>query len=159
MICWTASDTMSTASSRSCRLASRPLRYHQRTLRAGQHSALSSNRALAEFRARISDITLQIMPLAIAEIQQSLRIMLHRATEWDYAPERIGAIGFSAGDRIAIELTIPSDPEIRLAFVASIYGVLFSDMIGDGSVHQLASVFLPVFPHCSWLSLQMIHSA
>ena len=79
--------------------------------------------------------------------------LLDRATEWDYAPERIGAIGFSAGDRIAIELTIPSDPEIRLAFVASIYGVLFSDMIGDGSVHQLASVFLPVFPLCSWLSL------
>jgi acetyl esterase/lipase len=100
----------------------------------------------AEFHTLMSDLTHQIMPLAIADTQQALRIMRQRATEWDYAPERIGAIGFSAGGRIVIELTIASDPETRPAFVASIYGALFSDLIGDGSVHQLASVSSSVPP-------------
>ena len=82
----------------------------------------------------------------IRNITQPTLTIFRPATEWNYAPERIGAIGFSAGGRIVIELTIASDPETRPAFVASIYGALFSDLIGDGSVHQLASVSSSVPP-------------
>ena len=94
----------------------------------------------AELQALMSDLTRRIMPLAVEDAKRALQIMRERAEKWNYAPEQIGAIGFSAGGRIVVELTIACEPENQPAFVASIYGALFSEAIGDGSVYQLAAV-------------------
>jgi acetyl esterase/lipase len=100
----------------------------------------------AEFQALMSDLTRKIMPLAVEDAKRALQLMRERAEKWNYAPEQIGAIGFSAGGRIVVELTIACEPENQPAFVASIYGALFSEIIGDGSVHQLVAVSASVPP-------------
>jgi dienelactone hydrolase len=73
---------------------------------------------------------------------------MKNAVVWRYAPENVGAIGFSAGGRIVVELAIVSNKETRPKYIASSYGALFSGQIGDGSLHQLASLSSQVPVRC-----------
>ena len=38
----------------------------------------------------------------LADVQQAIRLVRHRAAEWHVSPNRVGAIGFSAGGELAI---------------------------------------------------------
>jgi acetyl esterase/lipase len=59
--------------------------------------------------------------LATADAWQALKIIRNRAAEWKVDPDRIGAMGFSAGGYLAIVLGSDYDAQTRPAFVAAIY--------------------------------------
>ncbi len=63
-------------------------------------------------------------PDALDDLRQALACVRNRAQEWGIDPQRVGAMGFSAGGHLvmsAAELLLPAD---RPAFVAPIYPVV-----------------------------------
>lgn len=62
-----------------------------------------------------------VVPLAIADGKQALRIIRSRAAEWGINQDRIGVMGFSAGGYLSIVLGSNYDAQTRPAFVAAIY--------------------------------------
>jgi len=63
-----------------------------------------------------------VVPLAMADGQQALRVARARASEWSIDPERIGLLGFSAGAFVAAANAVTADPATRPNFVGLIYG-------------------------------------
>jgi acetyl esterase/lipase len=62
-----------------------------------------------------------VVPLAIQDAKQALRIVRDRAADWGIKANRIGVIGFSAGGYMAICLGSDYDARTRPDFVAAIY--------------------------------------
>ena len=60
----------------------------------------------------------------LADGQQAVRIVRHRAAEWGIAPNRIGIMGFSAGAGVSVGVALNHDAESRPDFLAPIYGGL-----------------------------------
>jgi acetyl esterase/lipase len=63
----------------------------------------------------------EVIPLAIADGQQAIRLVREHAAEWGIAPGRIGVMGFSAGGYVATALALRRDSESRPNFAAPIY--------------------------------------
>lgn len=63
-----------------------------------------------------------VVPLAMADAEQALRVVRARAPEWSVDPARIGFLGFSAGAFIAAASALTADPAARPSFVGLIYG-------------------------------------
>jgi acetyl esterase/lipase len=70
----------------------------------------------------------EVIPLALADAQQAMRLVRQRATEWGVAPNRIGIMGFSAGGYFAGAVALRHDAESRPDFAAAIYGVAPDDL-------------------------------
>ncbi len=51
--------------------------------------------------ARAEGSTYQVEREALADLQQAIRVVRSRATEWGIKPERVGVMGFSAGGQLA----------------------------------------------------------
>jgi acetyl esterase/lipase len=63
----------------------------------------------------------EVIPLAIADGQQAIRLVRSRAQEWGISKDRIGILGFSAGGYVAAAVAIHHDADSRPNFVAPIY--------------------------------------
>lgn len=71
--------------------------------------------------------TMEVVPLAVADGKQAIRIVRSRAAEWNVAPDRIGIMGFSAGAGVTTGVVLESDAESRPNFAAPIYGGILSE--------------------------------
>ena len=71
--------------------------------------------------AKMAERRKTVIPLAIADGQQAIRLVRSRAQEWHLAPDRIGILGFSAGGYVAAGVALQHDAESRPNFVAPIY--------------------------------------
>lgn len=60
---------------------------------------------------------------AIADLRQAMRMVQENAQAWRVDPKRIGALGFSAGGHLILNLALNPAPEIRPAFFVPIYGL------------------------------------
>lgn len=63
-----------------------------------------------------------VMPLAIADGRQAMKVVRQRAAEWGIAPDRIGMMGFSAGGVVTMGVVMEHDASSRPNFAAPIYG-------------------------------------
>jgi acetyl esterase/lipase len=77
--------------------------------------------------------------LAVADAEQSMRVIRANAGRFGIATDRIGMIGFSAGAMTAAIVADDRDPAARPDFVASLYGAVFSDV---GPLTTAAPIFL-----------------
>src|SRR3954453_5815360 len=71
--------------------------------------------------AKMTERRKAVIPLAIADGQQAIRLVRSRAQEWHLSADRIGILGFSAGGYVAAGVALQHDAESRLSFVAPIY--------------------------------------
>jgi len=62
-----------------------------------------------------------VIPLAIADGQQAVRLVRAHASEWSIARDRIVLLGFSAGGYVAAGATVQHDAESRPNFAAFLY--------------------------------------
>lgn len=72
----------------------------------------------ATMKARIQ----AVIPLAIEDSQQAIRLVRSHASEWGIATDRIGIMGFSAGGYLANAVALQHDSGSRPDFAAPIYG-------------------------------------
>jgi acetyl esterase/lipase len=63
-----------------------------------------------------------VVPLAIADGRQAVKVVREHAAEWKINPERIGIMGFSAGGVTAMGVVMNHDDASRPNFAAAIYG-------------------------------------
>ncbi|HXN51485.1 MAG TPA: alpha/beta hydrolase [Candidatus Acidoferrum sp.] len=71
--------------------------------------------------AKMAERRKTVIPLAIADGQQAIRVVRAHATEWGIAPDRIGIIGFSAGGYVTAAVALQFDAKSRPSFAAPIY--------------------------------------
>jgi acetyl esterase/lipase len=64
-----------------------------------------------------------VMPLAIADGREAVRLVRRRAAEWAIAPGRIGLMGFSAGAMVTVGVALEHDASSRPDVIAPIYAV------------------------------------
>ncbi|HZQ90513.1 MAG TPA: alpha/beta hydrolase [Terriglobales bacterium] len=62
-----------------------------------------------------------VIPLAVADGQQAMKLVRAHAADYGIAPDRIGIMGFSAGGHVAAQVALKHDAQSRPAFVAPIY--------------------------------------
>jgi endo-1,4-beta-xylanase len=55
------------------------------------------------------DLRRQVMAASLTDAKRAMRLVRHRAGEWDVDPHRIGAIGFSAGGDLILRLVEQAD--------------------------------------------------
>jgi acetyl esterase/lipase len=60
--------------------------------------------------------------LAVADGQEALRLVRHRAAEWGVDPKRVGMVGFSAGAMTVLQVALRNAADARPDFIAPIYG-------------------------------------
>jgi acetyl esterase/lipase len=60
--------------------------------------------------------------IPLADGLAALRILRERAAEWGVQDDRVGALGFSAGARLTVDLATHNEGSDRPAFVGAIYG-------------------------------------
>ncbi len=100
-------------------------------LRKGM-SALMAGIAKAEETDKYAGLkddpeTMRVVPLAVADGKQAIKLVRSRAAEWKIAPDRIGIMGFSAGGGVTTGVVLESDAESRPNFAAPIYGGILSE--------------------------------
>lgn len=64
----------------------------------------------------------EFAPIPRADGQAALRLIGAHADDWGVRMDRVGAVGFSAGGRLVMDLAVQEDPSARPAFVGDIYG-------------------------------------
>ncbi len=74
---------------------------------------------LAELMQRMDDFA----PIPLADGRAAMEIIRSRSDEWGVDPSRVGAVGFSAGGRLVLDLSLQAQAELRPAFVGPIYAV------------------------------------
>jgi len=62
-----------------------------------------------------------VIPFAVADGQQAIRIVRSHCADWGIAKDRIGILGFSAGGNVAASVALHHDAESRPNFAAPIY--------------------------------------
>jgi acetyl esterase/lipase len=62
-----------------------------------------------------------VIPMAVADAQQAMKLVRAHAAEYGIAPDRIGIMGFSAGGHVAAEVALKHDAQSRPNFAAPIY--------------------------------------
>ncbi len=71
--------------------------------------------------AKMAEHRKTVIPLAIADGQQAVRLVRLHAPEWGIARDRIGILGFSAGGYVAAAVALHHDADSRPNFAAPIY--------------------------------------
>lgn len=64
----------------------------------------------------------KILPLAVADGRQAMKVVRQRASQWGIAPDRIGIMGFSAGGMVTMGVVMEHDADSRPDFAGPIYG-------------------------------------
>lgn len=70
----------------------------------------------------------ELMPLTLADAEQSVRLVRQRAGEWGVDPARIGFMGFSAGAGVTAQAVLYTAPDGRPNFAAPIYPAIFDEV-------------------------------
>ncbi len=70
----------------------------------------------------LSESMRKVMPLAVADGRQAMKVVRQHASEWGIAPDRIGLMGFSAGGIVTMGVVLEHDTGSRPNFAAPIYG-------------------------------------
>src|SRR5947209_37935 len=86
-----------------------------------RYRVMRTGDAEEEDAARMDARKKELIPLAIDDGKQAMRLVRMHATEWGIAPDRIGILGFSAGGYVAAAVALQHDAESRPNFVAPIY--------------------------------------
>jgi acetyl esterase/lipase len=71
--------------------------------------------------AKVAERRKEIIPMAIADGQQAVRLVRSLASEWNINPDRIVILGFSAGGYVAAGVALQHDARSRPNYVAPIY--------------------------------------
>ena len=71
--------------------------------------------------AKMAERRKTLIPLAIADGQQAVRLVRAHAQEWGIARDRIGILGFSAGGYLAAAVALHHEADSRPNFAAPIY--------------------------------------
>jgi len=71
--------------------------------------------------AKMAERRKTLLPLAIADGQQAVRLVRAHAQEWGIARDRIGILGFSAGGYLAAAVALHHEADSRPSFAAPIY--------------------------------------
>lgn len=71
--------------------------------------------------AKMAERRKQVIPMAIADGRQAVRLVRSGAAEWGINPDRIVILGFSAGGYVAAGVALQHDAESRPNYVAPIY--------------------------------------
>jgi acetyl esterase/lipase len=77
--------------------------------------------ALYADRQKFREILDKVVPLSIADGLAAVTYVREHASDWGVSPDRVGAIGFSAGGTVSAGVALGYAPEGRPAFVALIY--------------------------------------
>jgi len=77
--------------------------------------------------ATLPEPMLKVMPLAIADGRQAMKVVRQHASEWGLDPDRIGMMGFSAGGMVTMAVLMDHDANSRPNFAAPIYGAGISE--------------------------------
>jgi acetyl esterase/lipase len=82
-------------------------------------NSLGFSAAVLKYRTRDPDRapSPEVLEATLADAQQAMRLLRSRAPEWKLDPQRVGAIGFSAGGDLALRLTVAAAPEAAVAGV------------------------------------------
>jgi acetyl esterase/lipase len=70
----------------------------------------------------------EVVPLAVADGVQAMRIVRSRAGEWGIQPNRIGIMGFSAGGSVASSVALERDAAARASFLVAVYAAAPEDV-------------------------------
>ena len=89
----------------------------------------------------------KVIPLATADARQAMQIVRTRAAEWGVRPDRIGAIGFSAGGYLVLALGADPDEATRPDFVAAIYAAAPRDLEAPAGAPPLFMAVAADDPH------------
>ncbi len=65
--------------------------------------------------------SLKMLAVAVEDAEKSMHLIREGAARWRIAPDRIGAMGFSAGGHLSAMLATSADKTVRPDFVALIY--------------------------------------
>jgi len=71
---------------------------------------------------------LKVIRMAIADGQQSIRVLRRDAVKYNIDPKRIGILGFSAGGGVAIGTAVTESSDAYPDFVATVYGPSLVDV-------------------------------
>ncbi|MEY4640489.1 MAG: hypothetical protein RLZZ227_483 [Pseudomonadota bacterium] len=71
----------------------------------------------------------QVRDMAIADMQQALRLVRANAERWRVDPQRVGALGFSAGGGVAIGAALAERSAASPDFLVSLYGPSLMDVV------------------------------
>ena len=106
---------------------------------------LEASPLLAEMMRRMDAFA----PYPRADGRAAMEMIRRRSGEWGVDPGRVGAVGFSAGGRLVLDLSLQAEPELRPAFVGSIYAVYPGDEVpGDAPpAFVAAAADDPLFEH------------
>jgi len=64
----------------------------------------------------------KVLPLAVADGRQAMKVVRQHASQWSLDPDRIGIMGFSAGGMVTMGVLMNHDADSRPNFAAPIYG-------------------------------------
>jgi acetyl esterase/lipase len=81
-----------------------------------------------ENERHIESVTREVRSLAIADGLQAVKLVRERAAEWNFRPNRIGIMGFSAGGHVAAYVALNYEAANRPDFAGVIYGALAKDI-------------------------------
>jgi endo-1,4-beta-xylanase len=104
--------------------------------------------------AREEGSTYTIQEHALADTQRAMRLIRSRAGEWDIDPQKLGAVGFSAGGELVALIAMrpgegkpdAADPVDRLSSTPAFQGLIYPGRSGD---IQPAKGAPPAFLACS----------
>ena len=70
----------------------------------------------------------EVLEMAVADAQASLRLVRARAAEWGVDPARVGIMGFSAGGGVAVGAALAPQSDASPDFLVSLYGPSLQDV-------------------------------
>jgi acetyl esterase/lipase len=91
------------------------------------------HKMMTDLSATFADMAAQA-PLAGIDGAMAMRTVRARAEEFGIDPARTGILGFSAGGNVAVRVAYAGDPEVRPAFVGSIYATAHGVELGEPPV-------------------------
>jgi acetyl esterase/lipase len=74
----------------------------------------------------VATLPADAVPKAIADGIQALKVVRENASKYGYSPQRVVAVGFSAGGAVVSGAGLAADPSERPNYVAPIYGALMT---------------------------------
>jgi acetyl esterase/lipase len=72
-------------------------------------------------KAKTEERVKAVIPVAVEDGRQAMRMLRSQAKQFNVAPDRIGMMGFSAGGMVAAGVALSTDAAVRPNFLISIY--------------------------------------
>ena len=82
----------------------------------------------------------KILPLAVADGRQAMKVVRQHASQWGIAPDRIGIMGFSAGGMVTMGLVMEHGADSRPNFAGPIYGAGLAE--GSAAPAEVTPLFI-----------------